>query len=98
MKEVTTDLNVGTVLDLVGEVLELNPDNISFFTLPGEGAWASNGQSVWTIHKDVAADILNENFRPFSKEIPAEDLKMQELRNSTDYYDNDSNTITDLLG
>ncbi|MBR6790592.1 MAG: LCP family protein [Oscillospiraceae bacterium] len=98
MKEVTTDLKVGTVLDLVGEVLELNPDNISFFTLPGEGAWASNGQSVWTIHKDVAADTLNENFRPFSKEIPAEDLKMQELRNSTDYYDNDSNTITDLLG
>ena len=97
MKEVTTDLNVGTVLDLVGDVLKLNTDAISFYTLPGEGATASNGQSVWTVHKAAAADILNENFRPFSDPIPAETLKIQELRNSTDYYDNNSNTVSDLL-
>ena len=98
MHEVTTDLRVGTVLELLPEVLALNTDNISFYTLPGEGATASNGQSVWTIHKEVAAEMLNENFRPYSDPVPAEKLRMQELRNSTDYYDKNNSTITDLLG
>ncbi len=98
MQEVTTDLRVGTVLELAPEVLALNTDNISFYTLPGEGATASNGQSVWTIHKEVAAGMLNEHFRPYSDPVPADKLRMQELRNSTDYYDNNDSTITDLLG
>lgn len=98
MKEVTTDLNVGTVLDLVKDVLNLDTDAIAFYTLPGEGASASNGQSVWTVHKEAAAEILNENFRPYSDNVPASSLRIQELRNSTDYYDDNASTITDLLG
>lgn len=98
MKEVTTDLNVGTVLDLVKDVLNLDTDAIAFYTLPGEGATAGNGQSVWTVHKEAAAEILNENFRPYSDNVPASSLRIQELRNSTDYYDDNASTITDLLG
>lgn len=98
MKEVTTDLNVGTVLSLVQDVLDISTDEIAFYTLPGEGATAYNGQSVWTVHKEVLAEILNENFRPYSDPIPAEKLRIQELKNSTDYYDDDNHTVTDLLG
>lgn len=97
MNEVTTDLNVGTVLDLVGDVLKISTDDIAFYTLPGEGATASNGQSVWSVHKEVAAELLNENFRPFSDAVPAANLRIQELRNSTDYYDDNGSTVTDLL-
>lgn len=98
MKEVTTDLNVGTVLDLVSDVLNISTDDIAFYTLPGEGATASNGQSVWSVHKEVAAELLNENFRAYTDPVTADQLRIQELRNSTDYYDNNTDTITDLLG
>ena len=97
MQEVTTDLKVGTVLELMDTVMSIDTDNISFYTLPGEGATAYNGQSVWSYHRDATAELLNEHFRPYSDPVPAEQLRMEELRNTTDYYDDNTDTITDLL-
>lgn len=97
MEEVTTDLNVKTVLSLVEVMMQIDEDDISFFTVPGEGCYAPNGQSVWSVHLEPLAELLNENFRPFDDPVPVSELNLVELKNTTDYYDNNNSTIGDIL-
>ena len=72
-------------------------DDISFHMVPGEGCYASNGQSVWSVHLEPLLEILNGYFRPYEEPLTAEDLNLVELQNSTDIYDNNTSTIGDLL-
>lgn len=97
MQNVTTDLSVGTALSLVQEILKMDTDNMSFYMLPGQTATAYNGQSIWSAHKDELAAVLNDNFRPYSDKVPAENLPIEEVANSVDYYDDNSATVTDIL-
>lgn len=97
MEEVTTDLNVKTVLSLVEVMMQIDENDISFFTVPGEGCTAPNGQSVWSVHLEPLAELLNENFHPFDEPVPASELNLVELQNTTDYYDNNNSTVGDIL-
>lgn len=97
MTNVTTDMNVKTILTFAQRAMDLDMDSIEFHMVPGEGA-TINGYSVWTVHKEVLAQTLNENFRPFSDPVPASELNLTEVRNTTDYYDNNDVTVDDLLG
>ena len=57
-----TDMSVedlSRLADLAGTV---GMDNVHIFMLPGESAMA-DGQSIWSVHKSAAIDILNEYFR-----------------------------------
>ena len=51
------------------------------FTVPGE-ACTVNGQSVYTVHLEATADILNEYFRPYSDPVSADQLGLIELQNT----------------
>ena len=53
--------------------------------------------SVWSVHKQVLADLLNQYFRPFSDPVPVEELNIQEIANTTDYYDDNDTTVNDLI-
>ncbi len=97
MQEVTTDLKVSDVLTLAPRVLDLDTSSMSFHMVPGEGAYVGS-YSVWGVHKQVLADLLNQYFRPFSDPVPAEELNILEIANTTDYYDNNNTTVGDLLG
>ncbi len=97
MKEVTTDLTVNDVLTLAPQVLKLDTSQISFHMVPGEGAYAGS-YSVWSVHKQVLADLLNEYFRPFSDPVPAEELNITEIANTTDYYDDNDTTVDEIIG
>ena len=46
----------------------------------------------------MLADLLNEYFRPFSDPVPAEELNILEIANTTDYYDDNDTTVGDLIG
>ena len=72
-------------------------DDIHFYTVPGEGCTAYKGQSVWSVHLEPLAELLNENFRPFDDPVPAEELNLVELQNTTDYYDDNKSTVGDIL-
>ena len=98
MENVSTDLSVGTALSLVQEILKMDTDNMSFYMVPGQTATAYNGQSIWSVHKEELADLLNEHFRPYSDDVPASELSVEEVANTVDYYDDNSATVTDLLG
>lgn len=97
MENVTTDLDVKTVLSMIEVVMGIEMDDISFHMVPGEGCYASNGQSVWSVHLEPLLEILNGYFRPYEEPLTAEDLNLVELQNSTDIYDNNTSTIGDLL-
>ena len=51
------------------------------FTMPGE-ACTVNGQSVYTAHLEATAEILNQNFRPYSDPVSADQLGLIELQNT----------------
>ena len=96
MQEVTTDLTVNDVLTLAPRVLSLDTSSMAFHMVPGEGTMAGS-YSVWSVHKQVLADLLNQYFRPFSDPVPVEELNIQEIANTTDYYDDNDTTVNDLI-
>ena len=55
MKNVTTDMNVKTLLAFAEKAMKLDMDNMKFHMVAGEGA-TINGYSVWTVHKGAGSD------------------------------------------
>ncbi len=58
-----TDLSledIGRIADLASSI---EMENVNIFMVPGEGANGPSGQSIWSIHKTAALDIVNEYFR-----------------------------------
>ncbi len=88
--EVTSDLSIGDVLDYVGEVRELNFDNIYFYSLPGQSITTRpdglrQKLSYFSIHKSEYVEMINEHFLPYADKVTASDLKITELHDSDDY-------------
>lgn len=88
--EVTSDLSIGDVLDYVNEVRELNFDNISFYSLPGQSKTTtpkglSQRLSYFSIHKSEYVDLINEHFLPYSEKVTVDDLKITELHSKSEY-------------
>lgn len=83
---VTTDMTANNMLTYYNEVLSIGKENVEFTRVPGEGInnWGPTRQSVWGVDTVELAEILNESFRPNSKEVKAEDLGF------TDYRDMES--------
>ncbi len=97
MQNVTTDLSVGTALSLVQEILGMDTDNLSFYTVPGTTGMAGD-QSIWRVFKDDIADIMNEYFRPYTDPVPMEELMVDGIINGNSQYETGSATVTELIG
>lgn len=79
LKDITTDLNIKTVLEYYEDVIKIGNSNINFHMLPVVGG-AKNGQvSVLSIKKEETAKLLNEEFRPHSEPVNSKDLGVIEL-------------------
>ena len=95
---ISTDMSVGEMKDMAGVVLNFDMEKCTFYMLPGEGDVNSDrGESVYSMHKQEVADLLNEKFRSNGQYIDVSDLEVYELENTSDYFDDDSNTIGDIL-
>lgn len=62
-----TDLSLGQIGMIADLASTISMENVNVYMLPGEGADAY-GQSVWSVHKRAALDILNEHFR--TQQVP----------------------------
>ena len=78
---VKTDINLAKMCSLASKVIKVPSEDILMFTVPGE-ACTVNGQSVYTVHLEATADILNEYFRPYSDPVSADQLGLIELQNT----------------
>lgn len=81
---IATDLSleqISMIADFAASRLTM--DKVNVFMLPGEGAeYYPPGyamQSVYSIHKNAAVNLLNAHFRPYQNEIYAEESAIVEL-------------------
>ncbi len=78
IQNVTTDMSLAELLDLAKEAQSLKKSNIVFHSSPGASDYyqVSSGQklSVFSMNKELTANILNQYFRPYSDPVPAVEL------------------------
>lgn len=78
IQKVKTDLKATEIIDLAKRVQEIQKSDIVFHSVPGSfGMYkVSSGQrlSVFSMNKEKTAAILNQYFRPYSDDVPAEEL------------------------
>lgn len=65
-----TDLSMGDISKMADLAGVIDLANVNVFMLPGEGAMVGE-QSVWSVHKAAALDVLNRYFR--TQQIPLTD-------------------------
>lgn len=96
---VLTDMSLEEISMLADFGSNLDLENVQVHLLPGEGAWyypsSNDCQSVWSIHKQAALDIINENFRPYQLPLTNESSSMYEL--VTDYLNTSNDSSSDNL-
>lgn len=96
LKYVTTDLTPAQMMGFMGVVNGLSMDNVVMHLLPGEGIPPSRAN--YSVHLQATADLLNQNFRPYSDPVPASQLKCVEKYNQSTYLDGNQGNLGDILG
>lgn len=102
--DVTSDMAVSDMMAYVNFVLGFSMDNIRIHMAPGEGvshkdaANPTKKYDVYTLHKEATAELLNTYFRPYSEPVPAEELGVNELKNTGSYNENTQDTLDDIAG
>ncbi|MDR2670546.1 MAG: LCP family protein [Oscillospiraceae bacterium] len=77
-----TDLSLGQMVWFGQELLKLEEDSITFYTLPGDATASYLGTSYLLVDRDAALALINETINPFTKDITAENVNISRLRGS----------------
>ncbi len=96
-KEIATDLTLSNIKNYLGAMQNVDLSNMTVEMLPGESCYTSYGQSVYTLHAQETADLLNDTFRPYGKKYTVDQLIIAELQNTTDSNTNTGDDFDDLL-
>ncbi len=92
-----TDLSIEQISMLADFAGTLDMDSVSVFMVPGEGATA-NGQSIWSIHKSAALEIINTYFRPYQDDLEYDDSTIVEWVSEGNYLSTDNDDTAQSLG
>ncbi|MBQ7131723.1 MAG: LCP family protein [Oscillospiraceae bacterium] len=92
----TSDMTVDEFKDLIYIGTNMELEDVSVYMVPGEAA-TYNGYSVWSVHKDETALMLNEHFRKYQGDVEVYDLEMIELANTINVYENTQDNFQELL-
>ncbi len=71
---VDTDLELANLVWLGEQALTVGSENISFHTLPGDGAGYYKGGSYYVLYPEEALEMVNECFNPYQRELTLDDL------------------------
>ncbi|MDD7185181.1 MAG: LCP family protein [Ruminococcus sp.] len=107
-KYILTDMSIEDISKVADLASTIDMENVNVYLLPGEGADyyppdyvpSPNNppQSVWSVHKQAALDLINENFRPYQLDMGLYNSALTEL--VTDYLnvsnDNASDNLEDI--
>lgn len=75
-KCVDTDLELANLIWLGEQALATGSDNISFHTLPGDGAGYYKGGSYYVLYPDEVLEMVNTYFNPYQRERTLADLRI----------------------
>ncbi len=103
---ILTDMSIEDISKVADLASTIDMSNVNVYLLPGEGAdyyptnyyTADPPQSVWSVHKQAAIDLINEHFRPYQLDMGLYNSAIIEL--VTDYLnvsnDNASDNLEDI--
>lgn len=103
-KEIMTDLSAADMMGLYGDIKGFTLENIKIFMTPGESYdWPAyypngNGNSVYTVHTEALAKLLNEEFRFHQAQVAASELGLMQLSDRFDYLDHAGKDFSELSG
>ncbi|MDO4155359.1 MAG: LCP family protein [Oscillospiraceae bacterium] len=93
---IATDLSLEQISMLADFASErLTMDGVNVYMVPGEGLM-HEGQSVYSIHKTEAIDMINAHFRPYQNEMYYDESTIVELVEESEYEDTYSDTEENL--
>lgn len=91
---INSDLTSGELSSLAEFATNVEMEDVSVYMVPGEGA-TYNGYSVWSMHKEATASLMNTYFRPYQVSVNV--LPIYELSNTSTWYDGDSANLNDIF-
>ena len=71
---VDTDLKLSNLIWLGEQVLSIGSDNITFHTLPGDGAGWYKGGSYYVLYPEETLDLINTYFNPYQRDLTLDDM------------------------
>lgn len=105
--KVTTSMSLGEMAQFAKTASGITMESVFVYTLPVEnvsGKDAANPTRGWTypqsllsIQKQQAADMLNMHFRPYRDPIPADELGIIELKNTGEPYEDTQESFDTII-
>ena len=93
---IATDLSLEQISMLADFASErLTMESVNVYMIPGEGLMYEE-QSVYSIHKTEAIDLINAHFRPYQNEMYYDESTIVELVEDSEYEDTYSDTEENL--
>ena len=75
-KWVETDLELANLIWLGEQALTVGSDNITFHTLPGDGAGYYKGGSYYVLDPEAVLELVNSCANPYQRELTLEDMNI----------------------
>lgn len=73
-KWVDTDLKLPNLIWIGEQALTIGSDNISFHTLPGDGAGWYKGGSYYVLDAEATLELINTYFNPYQRDLTLDDM------------------------
>ena len=73
-KLVDTDLKLSNLIWIGEQALTMGSENITFHTLPGDGAGFYKGGSYYVLDAEATLELINNYFNPYTQELTLEDM------------------------
>lgn len=98
-KYIMSDMSLGEIASIADFAEKVSMKDVTVRMVPGENVRHGeyNDYDIWTVHAQELADVLNEYFRPYQKDVDVEDLKIIEIRNTEEYYDDVVDNFEDII-
>lgn len=95
-KDISSDMSVADVIGFAKMMLSVDMESIRIHMVPGEGIMY-HGQSVWAIHVNETAELLNTYFRPEDENISVEELGLIDIGKTGEWYEDTDDDFDSLI-
>ncbi len=93
---IATDMSMEDISRLADLAGTIDLENVNIFMLPGEYTKAGD-QSIWSVHKSAALEILNEHFRTQQVPLSSQKSTIVEYIPEGEYEDNSYDNLSGNL-
>ncbi|MCC8069173.1 MAG: LCP family protein [Ruminococcus sp.] len=98
-KYIMSDMSLGEIASIADFAEDVSMEDVTVRMVPGEGLDPEeyNGYYIYSVHAQELADMLNEYFRPYQRDVDVDELDVIELKNTEEYYDDVVDNFQDII-